>query len=691
MYDNITDALRRGAADEAMALAREAVTQQPEDAQAYRMLAAAQRLAGEVDASLETIDRAIELDPENADLHLERAGALLRTRRLDQAEQALAQSSGLDPNLFPAYTLQAQLALGRGDFEEAQRLTRTAGRIHPDHPHVAALEGTLALRRGDAERAMGILSEANRRYPGEPVLQHALGFAYFTAGHFAFAEQAFRQLRETQADSLSIRILLAQLMARQGRPGDALDELGPMLERPGSGPALQRLAGELALGAGRNAEARELLLRALHAEPGDRRTLSAMLEAWRRLDASDEARKTLDDLLAGHPRQLDLWQARLAIEAFAGPEAREIVQRWREADPESVPALMAAITIHDAHGEREDAAALARQVNELDPNFMPAQTRTLEALLDTDPAAAVAHAESLVEAAANDQDKRDRRRMLGRTFDLVGDYGAAATTWAGLHADVAGTRFPLPPRGKGGAELPALAPRPAGAPLTAFLWGAPGSLYERFATTLALVGAPLKADRFGATPPADLFQRFRTPEDLESGQVAPAAAAQEWREALPARGVRPGGPLIDLLLWWDNSMLHVLRPHVPEGVLLVALRDPRDMLLDWLAWGTAAPYALPDAEQAAQWLSGLLEQVAELHEGDLYPHRLLRLDGIEDDPEAIASLLSQALDVRVGAVPPERLGGRRLASGHWRNYSQALAPAFAVLGPVAQRLGYPAA
>src|SRR5690606_42097290 len=50
-----------------------------------------------------------------------------------------------------------------------------------------------------------------------------------------------------------------------------------------------------------------------------------------------------------------LWQARLAIEAFAGPEAREIVQRWREADPESVPALMAAITIHDAHGEREDA------------------------------------------------------------------------------------------------------------------------------------------------------------------------------------------------------------------------------------------------------------------------------------------------------------------------------------------------
>ena len=691
MYDHISDALRRGAADEALTAAEEAVAQNPDDANAYRMLAAAQRLAGEVDASLETIDRAIELDPENADLHLQRAGTLLRTRRLDQAEEALARSSSLDPNLFPAYTLHAQLALGRGELDEAQRLTRTAGRIHPDHPHVAALEGTLALRRGDATGALGILGEAIQRHPGEPLLQHAIGFAYFAAGHYAFAEQAFRKLRETQVDSLSIRVLLAQLMARQGRPGDAVDELRPMLERPGTGPALQRLAGELALDAGRNEEARDLLVQALRGQPGDERTLSALLEAWRRLDGRDEARETLDDLLAGHPQQLDLWRARLAIEPFAGAEAREVVRRWREADPGSVPALMAAVTIHDVHGERDDAAALARRVNELDPRFMPAQTRTLEALLDTDPGSAVAHAESLVDAAANDEEKRDRRRMLGRTFDLAGDYAAAASAWARLHAEAAGTRFPLPARSQEEAELPALAPRPADAPLTALLWGAPGSLYERLASNLALVGAPLMADRFGGAPPNDLFQRFRTPDDLLSGKVDPAAAAAEWRQALPVRGVRPGGPVVDLLLWWDNAMLQALRPHVPEGVLLIALRDPRDMLLDWLAWDTPAPYALADVGEAAKWLAGLLEQVAELHEGDLYPHRLLRLDGIENDPQAIATLLSQALDVRVGPVPAERLGGRRLASGHWRNYSQVLAPAYAALAPVAQRLGYPEA
>ena len=691
MYDNITAALRRGAADEALAAAREAVEQQPQDAQAHRYLAAALRLAGQIPASLEAIDKAITLDPENADLHLERAGTLLRNRQVDEASQALARSSGLDPNLFPAYTLQAQLALGRGEFDEAERLTRTAARISADHPQVAALEGTLALRRGDTGRALSILTSASRRHPEEPVLQHSLGFAYLTAGHHAFAEQAFRQLREKQPDSLSLRILLAQLMARQGRPDEALEELRPMLSRAEGGANLRRLAGELALGAGRNEEASELLLQALREQPADPRTVSAMVEAWRRLGAADEANRTLDALLEAHPQHVELWRARLVFEPFAGDGAKAVVERWRAAEPDSVPALMAAVTIHDAHGERTEAAALARRVIELEPGHMPAQTRTVEALLETDPQAAVEHVEGMVANAGSDQAKRDLRRMLGRTLDLAGDPATAAATWAELHAEVVGSRFPLPPRGRGDRALPPLAERPADAPLTVFLWGAPGSLYERLATNLSLVGAPLRSERFGPQPPNDLFQRFRSADELLGGKADPAAMVEEWRQALAPRGIRPGAPVIDLLLWWDNALLHAMRPHLPEGLLLVALRDPRDMLLDWLAWGSSAPYAMESVEAAAQWLAGLLEQVAELHEGDLYPHRLVRLDGIEEDPDAIAAALSDALGVQVGPVPADRLGSRRLPSGYWRNYADALQGAFAALEPVATRLGYPAA
>src|SRR5699024_3143331 len=112
---------------------------------------------------------------------------------------------------------------------------------------------------------------------------------------------------ENQPDSLSLRILLAQLMARQKRPAEALEELRPMLSRPESGPTLRRLAGELALDAGRNEEARDLLLQALREQPDDQRTVAAVVEAWRRLGADGEANRTLDALLEANPQHVHLW------------------------------------------------------------------------------------------------------------------------------------------------------------------------------------------------------------------------------------------------------------------------------------------------------------------------------------------------------------------------------------------------
>ncbi|MDX1549354.1 MAG: tetratricopeptide repeat protein, partial [Lysobacter spongiicola] len=297
MHENIIDALRRGAADEALTAAREAVAAQPQDPMAQRLLAAALRLAGDREGAVEAIDRAVALAPDDASIQLERAGLLLQERKLDEAEAALARSVGLDPNQFPAYIVQAQLALARGEIEEAERLARTAARIAPEHPQLAAVEGSIALRRGDADRALAILSAAAKRWPWEGTLRHSLGFAYWAKGHLAFAEEAFRALREAKPDSMSLRLLLADLMRQQGRPGDALAELEPLLRDPSATPAMRRMVGELELAAGRN-EAAELHLReSLLEHPGERRTLLALIEAWRRLGDSDGARGTLDRLL----------------------------------------------------------------------------------------------------------------------------------------------------------------------------------------------------------------------------------------------------------------------------------------------------------------------------------------------------------------------------------------------------------
>lgn len=689
MYDTLIDALRRGDAAQAQAAARDAVAAQPQDPTAHRLLGAALRLAGDRDGALAALDAALALAPDDADLHLERAGLLLADRKLDDAQAALARSIGLDPNQFPAYVMQAHLALGRGDVDDAERLTRTAARIAPEHPQISALEGTIALRRGRADDALKILSGAAQRAPEEATLRHALAFAYLAKGHLAFAEQAFRGVLAQQPESRPLRALVAQLVARQGRPAEAADELAPLLDAGDASPALQRLVAELELAAGRT-EAALPRLRQAFSTLRDRRTLTALIEAWQRLGLVDEARQTLDAQLAELPRQPDLWHARLLFEPFAGDGARAVIARWLEAMPDFVPALEAQVTVLDAAGDAAQAEATARRIVELQPGHTRAELRVIDALLQRDPDAAVAYLDGLIARASDADVKRGLRQLLGRALDRAGQPEAAVATWAEVQAETAPQRLPrLEPTAPRPDALPPLAPLPDNAPGVLLLWGAPGSMVERLATALRVAGAPLLADRFGAQPPDDALQRYPTPAQLLDGTLDPAQLVAQWRDTLPARGAA-AGPVFDWLLWWDNALLHALRPHLPGAVVMVALRDPRDMLLDWLAHGAPVPLALESPEAGARWLADALEHVAALVEGELFPYRIVRLDGIEDDPVAIARVLGEALQTDVPSPGNAPFAPLRLPAGHWRRFRGPLADAFARLTPVAQRLGYPA-
>lgn len=688
MYDTLIDALRRGDAAQAQAAARDAVAAQPNDPAAHRLLGAALRLAGDRDGAIAALDAALALAPEDADLHLERAGLLLADRKLDDAQAALARSIGLDPNQFPAYIMQAHLALGRGELDDAERLTRTAARIAPEHPQISALEGTIALRRGRADDALAILSAAAQRAPDEPTLRHALAFAYLAKGHLAFAEQAFRGLLVGQPESRSLRAMIARLAARQGRPAEAADELAPLLESNDASPALLTLVAELELQAGRNEQALPRLRAAFAASPG-RRALSALIEVWQRLRLFDEAREVLDSVLADHPHESDLWRARLLFEPFAGESARAVVTRWILAMPDHVPALEAQVTVLDAAGERDEAEATALKITELHPGHTQAELRVIEGLTQRNPEAATARVESLLARATDRGVRVGLRQLLGRTLDIAGHPDAAAATWTELQAELAHQRLPLPTPSSSLPELPPFTPAPEFHPGLLLLWGAPGSLVERVATTLEAAGAPLRADRFGVNPPNDDFQRYHTIAELVDGRLDAADLVARWRAQVSSRGATERG-VCDWLLWWDNALLLALRPYMAEALLMIVLRDPRDMLLDWLAFGAPAPFALHAPETAARWLAQVLEQVADLHEGDLFPHRLIRLDEIADDGATVAQLVGDALGITLPPPPGGAYGVRHFGSGHWRRFSGPLADAFAQLAPVAQRLGYPA-
>ena len=686
MYDKIIEALRRNATSEALAAARELVAAHPQDPQAHRWLAAALQQNGEPEAALASINQAIALAPEDAVLHVAHAGLLVGARQPEAARSALAQASGLDPNQFDAYAMQAQLALGRGDLDEAERLSRLAARVAPEHPQLAAIDGMLALRRGKGDDALKLVSAALQREPEDIQLRYALGFIYMEKGHWAFAEQAFRGLLEKTPAAANLRPLIADLMRRQGRPAEAAEELAPLLDNPqGAAPALQRFAGQLRLSADQPEQALPLLLGALSRQPQDRGTLAALVRLGRIPGFEEQVRQALEAALATAPDADGLWQARLAIEP-AGDAGSNLVERWVAQQPKSATALAAKLALHRQRGESVAADATAKRLLDLDPDFGLAQAHLLETLLAKDPVAAIEQTEAWVAGATEPSRRRVLLEWLGRAQDMAGRREEAVSTWTRLHEESAGARAPLPPTSPPPKEWPALGLLPDSPTPIMFVWGAPGSGVERLAEVFAAYAEPFRSDRFGPAPPRDGLQDYAVVGDLSQGRVSGQEVVARWKSALPSRGVH-NGVIFDWLPWWDNALLQALRPHLREAMLVIAARDPRDMLLEWLAFGTVMPFAMPAPARAAGWLAIVLNQVTSLVEEQWFPNRVVRTDQIGNDPQAAAAALSEAM--QVGWSVPRSVGPELFPAGHWREYAQALAEPFALLTPVAMRMGYP--
>ncbi|CAN4277390.1 tetratricopeptide repeat protein [Pseudoxanthomonas sp. LjRoot125] len=691
MYDPILEALRRGATADALTAAETLVAERPADAQALRWLSAAQLQNGQADAALASIDRAIALSPENAELHLARAGVLVGSRRPDEAQAALDQATVLDPNQFGAYLSQAQLALARGDLDEAERVNRLAERVAPNHPQLAVVEGMVALQRGEADTALKRVSQAIEAAPDDAQLRYVLGFIYMAKGHLAFAEQAFRAIVEKNPAASSLWGLIADLLGRQGRFDEAADALGTLFADPARAtPGLKRLAGHLRLRADQLEQAQPLLEDAVGQGAHDRATLSALLQLWHAQGQQERGRALLEACLALHPRTADLWLARLALEDVGSEAALAVAARWVHVAPESVPALEAQMAALAHAGRGEDADAIAYRILDFVPGHSDAQARKVNALVARDPAAAVAHVESLLQQAQQDEIRQTLLGWLALAQDRAGLRAEAVRSWLKRAEGYLPNSLPPNPLSASSQAWPergSITPETPSRPL--LLWGAPGSGVERMAAVFFASGAPLRSDRFSERAPGDGFQRYVTVQELVNGVKKGDGLIADWRAGLPSRGVHDGN-VVDWLVWWDNALLHGLRPRLPEGRLLVALRDPRDMLLEWLAYGSPAMFAISSIEAAADWLATVLDHVATILEQDLYPATVVRLDGIERSPSSIAEALSQALGGTRLAVPPEA-GNEGFAAGHWRQYTDALAVPFAVLTPVAVRLGYPAA
>jgi tetratricopeptide (TPR) repeat protein len=681
---------RQGRLDEAEQGYREHLESRPDDAEALHLLGLLRHQRGATEEAADLLMRAHDLAPEKAGIELTLGTLRFQTGDFDAALAHYEKALELDPNIGTAHAGIGQIALMRGDREKAESHFRIALRAGEDAQSLAGL-GALALERGDVDAALRHLGRAADLAPNDPTIQFALGRAFAMRGTESFAEKAFENALRVQPDLHAARQALAALTLKAKRPREAETHYRMLLDAPGFASAGHVGLGDVARAEERHADAVEAYRAALAIDPRQSAPARALAWSLMRLGRNDEAIQAYDDYLALVPDDHDVLTARADLLMLIGrlPQAAADWRALAEKNPADMQAHSRLAMIHEHLGQLDAADAEAELVLRAHTDAEMLLVRIRARMREGDDAGARRLLDQMAERALTEGQHRLYWNYLGRLHDRAGEAAEAVRCFAeaqrGLPASVPPLDTPRP-------ELEIALTEPTGdswpdAPV--LLLGTPGSGVERVAALLAdQPGLFVLRDRIGALQRVDDFNQPRFP--LYCGELSDAdreALRERYLAPLRLANVPLDRTIVDWLPRWDAHLLALVRRAFPGTRLVIVERDPRDALLNWLAFGWARGFALADLPAFSEWLHRARDH---LHYADALdePRRLVvDADVVLDDPRANGGALARflgldALEPGANLAATARgLGGlpTRFPRGHWQRYREALAEPFAKL------------
>ncbi|MBS0211637.1 MAG: tetratricopeptide repeat protein [Proteobacteria bacterium] len=696
MLEDVLDALRRKS-PEAVPLAREEVAATPDNAAAHHLLGMALHEAGDVPAAAASLDHAIELAPDEPLYHFSRARVGWTAGDHAAVERATAHALALDPNQLGAYLLRIQVALATGDTAEAERQHNLAEKVDPGNPHLLAIAGQVSMAKGEPQQAIDRLLRARAARPHDPQILTLLGMAYLRQDHPAFAEQLLRNARDLDPTSLDARRLLVQALLAQGRHDDAGIELAHWRAAFPHDPGVVLVAAELKL---RTGDARGALADVRTMLAQQPRALQALQMAEQALGAIGDvalARTVWDECLAREPRLEPVWINRLQTVADRDDRA-DVLRRWRQALPESAAAWLNQARADEVEGRDVEAEAGYDAVLERMPTHADALFGKAMYEFHRDPTLAHARLTALV-AMAPSSAVHPVLSMRGYVLDSMDQHEAALGDWLPAHFGLGNPPPELPLPESALRALPLPPPVGTGPDPVVMLWGPPGSGSERIAAAVRYApGRPLMLASEHLLPRIVALPEAFLARALDPSQLPGVAAeiAAEYAESVAPQLQAGNAGVFDWQGFWDARPVPALRTALPRLRLIAPLRDPRDLLLNWLAFGAPAGPAFVEPMACAHWLALQLEHLLFSRDVLGLPVLLLDMDRFDADPAAGMRQIAEFADL---SSPPDpqpatRLHGpgrtaTALPAGRWQAYRPWFGEAFALLDPLAERLGYP--
>ena len=406
LHERTLQAMSLAQPSQAACWAQQLLAVKPDFLPALNNFAEAQVLLGDVEGALETLRRGLAFDPQNAFAQGSLARALILAGNIEEARRVAASFRLTREDTADAYFRQAEAYHLLGDFQSAFCLAerrRSCGKLYPEDAKVLHAAAVAALRLGRESEARKLWKEALKLDSDFALARENLddlrkpvgkrhGPWLLTLSHWMTREtiSAMRDTSLSKSGGQAIRRLLA-LMPH-------VTNLVPFLLDQGD-----EFGRSFAISVARDLDTPEMRKALLDYVLGDRgsdeqRLQAAMflgergalpsrdLNLWR----EGEWRETrLQGYNIHREAQLELGEAAQELHEQAyeelqnenGPEAERLIRQALEIEssPSLYNNLAAALELQ---GKREEARALAREVQERFPDYFFGRIWKVKSLID---------------------------------------------------------------------------------------------------------------------------------------------------------------------------------------------------------------------------------------------------------------------------------------------------------------------
>ena len=666
----------------------------PADTQLLLLAGVVKNRLGDGTAAADHLRACLEVDPDHALAMV----ALGRAERL-QGQPVAAQAHFdvavfLQPKLAGAHAVAGELAMFDGDADAATALALAELHEGADDPQAPIVLAALALQAGENGAALTHLKPLLAATKVNARVAQIAAAAYLLQGQPAQALEAVALVAPgTSGMPSALRSLQMRTLLNAQRKVEAEQIVRSYVsEHPQSAEAWS-MAAETELMRAQFIHAIDAADRSLAIRPGSSHTVRLKAMAYLRAGKTQAAEELLGVQVAAYPADAKSW--RMLLAAIIGPgnhaKAQQTAQRWVETMPEEADAHGDLAALMEFNGDLESAMLSARAALRLSSGHINALLIAARAELRIGrPGPVLARLDRVHPSTLDVQQKLARLALLARAADASGDQELAVSRWTEKqNSDPtlldSGTVVAMDQ-----IQVPAheTVIKPSDSMPVCFLVGLPGSGVQHVAAALSKISKIcLLGDRFSHQARNDGLARPDW-QALQEGLGEAQATMMRRRWIKPLQRINLPGKFSLLLDWLphlDARMYAGIARAIPEARFLLVNRDPRDALLDWLAFSSPHRMRLPALADAGRWYANarghlqfaLDDQRAPVHQVSL---EQLADPGAQDQLLQFLGLDTQPMEVD----PPRTLGGllAEFPSGHWQHYASEMEPAFRALGRV---------